>query len=567
MKPQEAQAGLQPASTMAAPTSSRRAICDALIGACRRAGSSHLFGVPGGGVNLDVIGVAENHGIRFVVTHTETAAAIMAAVMGELTGTPGLCVATRGPGAASTVNGVAHALLDRQPLIAITDCVARADRARISHQRLDQPALFAAVTKASVILDGRDPAAPTRLVDLARSGRPGPVHVDIDPTAAPQPPVPAHSPPPPPDEAARARLQSLLTAAEHPTIVVGVGSAVAPPGARAELARTIARIAARANIPVLCTYRARGFADDSSTWSAGVVSGATIEAPLLHQADLIVGIGFDPVELIPNPWPYQAPVALLGSWHIDDSNYFGDRLRAELVGDLRHLVAAAAGWIGSSWPPGAGQEHRRRAEQAILDAAPTAPAGLTPQQVVTLARVIAPQGTTVTVDAGAHMFPAMHLWHTDRPAHVLISSGLATMGFALPAAIAAALARSPRPVICFTGDGGLGMALAELETLARLDLPVIVVVFNDAALSLIAAKQQPHGQGGANAVRYRRTDFAALARACGLDAHRIEDADSYRAALRQAVESGRPTLLDVLVDPSAYPCLLDTIRGPRRDPR
>ena len=348
MKPDDAQ-GIQPQpSSTNATTSSRRAICDALLAACREAGSTHLFGVPGGGVNLDVVGAAQDHGIRFVVTHTETAGAIMAAVSGELTGAPGLCVATRGPGAASTINGVAQALLDRQPLIAITDCVAQAEQSRVSHQRLDQPALFAPVTKASLILDGRNPDAPAHLVDLARTGRPGPVHVDIDPTAAAQPPIPPQTTPPPPGEAEFAELQSLARA-EHPVIVVGVGAAVASPTRRNELARAIAEVAASSNIPVLCTYKARGFADESAPWSAGVATGATIEAPLLHQADLILGIGLDPVELIPAPWPYAAPVALLGSWQIDDSNFFGDRLAAELVGHLPHLLERAAGRIRSSW--------------------------------------------------------------------------------------------------------------------------------------------------------------------------------------------------------------------------
>ena len=566
MKPDDARIGVEPQpASINATTSSRRAICDALLAACRQAGSTHLFGVPGGGVNLDVVGAAQDHGIRFVVTHTETAGAIMAAVSGEVTGAPGLCVATRGPGAASTINGVAQALLDRQPLIAITDCVAQADQSRVSHQRLDQPALFAPVTKATLILDGRNPDAPAHLVDLARTGRPGPVHVDIDPTARPQPPVPQQTTPPPPAEAELAELQNLLAAAERPAIVVGVGAAVAPPAQRNELANAIADVAASSNIPVLCTYKARGFADDSAPWSAGVATGATIEAPLLHQADLILGIGLDPVELIPAPWPYQAPVALLGSWRIDDSNFFGDRLATELVGHLPHLLEEAAGRIRSSWRRDVGEQHRRRAEQEILAVAAADPVGLTPQQVVTLAAAIAPPATTVTVDAGAHMFPAMHLWPVDRPAHLLISSGLATMGFALPAAIAAALARPDGPVVCFTGDGGLGMALAELETLARLELAVTVIVFNDAALSLIAAKQQPDGQGGTDAVTYRRTDFATLAQACGINAHSIDDADTYQTALERAVEDRRPTLLDVLVDPSGYPRLLDTIRGQRND--
>jgi acetolactate synthase-1/2/3 large subunit len=135
------------------------------------------------------------------------------------------------------------------------------------------------------------------------------------------------------------------------------------------------------------------------------------------------------------------------------------------------------------------------------------------------------------------------------------------MGFALPAAAAAALVHPERHVVCFSGDGGLGMALAELETLARLRLRVVVVVFNDATLSLIAIKQRPEGHGGEGAVRYAPTDFAAIGAAYGLASQRVDDVAHYRRALRQALVNEGPTLLDVAVDPSAYPAVIDVIRG------
>jgi acetolactate synthase-1/2/3 large subunit len=279
---------------------------------------------------------------------------------------------------------------------------------------------------------------------------------------------------------------------------------------------------------------------------------------------VIVGVGLDPVELIPATWPYAAPVLLLGPWPVDDSTYFGEQLAGELVGDPADLVPALTADLRAAWAPDAGGGFRRQAVEELLAAVPDAPCALTPQQIVTVAREVAPSGTIATVDAGAHMFAAMHLWEVAAPGDLLISSGLATMGFALPAAIAAALARPERSVICFTGDGGLGMVLAELETLARLRLPVVVVVFNDSSLSLIAVKQQPEEQGGRDAVAYRPTDFAAIAQGCGLDAVRVRDVDGYRAALTAALTGRAPVLIDAEVDPSAYGPLLDTIRAPRR---
>jgi acetolactate synthase-1/2/3 large subunit len=541
----------------------RRELAAELVSGCRAAGTTHAFGVPGGGSNLEVVGAVEAHGMRFVLVHGETAGAIMAGVTGELTGAPGLCVATRGPGAASAVNGAAQALLDRQPMILVTDSVGHEERSRVSHQRLAQQSLLGSVTKASVVLDGADPAAAARVVGLALAAPPGPVHVELDPGASAGAALPGVVDRRD-DSAARDAAVRLLRAARRPVVVAGVGAIAQLPEARRALTAALDELGRGAHVPVLTTYKARGITPDAAPWSAGVVTGATIESPALDAADLIVGVGLDPVELVPAPWPYPAPVVLLGAWPIDDSTYFGEQLTVEVVGAPAELVRFAAAGAQSTWPATAGGAFRAQAVAEVLAAAPEAACALTPQHVVTIAREVAPQGTIATVDAGAHMFAAMHLWEVAAPGELLISSGLATMGFALPAAIAAALVRPELSVVCFTGDGGLGMVLAELETLARLHLPVVVVVFNDSALSLIAVKQQPDGQGGADAVSYRATDFAAIARGCGLDAARVKDVDGYRAAITTALARRTPTLIDAEVDPACYGPLLDTIRGQRR---
>ena len=164
---------------------------------------------------------------------------------------------------------------------------------------------------------------------------------------------------------------------------------------------------------------------------------------------------------------------------------------------------------------------------------------------------------TVTVDAGAHMLVAMALWHTDHPGRVLISNGLATMGFALPAAVGAALAGPSSAVICLAGDGGLGMVLAELETLARLDLDVTVVVFNDSTLTLIELKQPPGADPGA--VAYCGTDFAAVARAMGVPAATATTAEQLHDQLT-GLRRG-PFLVDARIDRRPYRHVLRAIRG------
>jgi acetolactate synthase-1/2/3 large subunit len=313
---------------------------------------------------------------------------------------------------------------------------------------------------------------------------------------------------------------------------------------------------------VLTTYKAKGVVPEGGPNAAGIVTGGTIEAPILAAADLIVGVGLDPVELIPAPWPYAAPVVLVGGWPTAaDGDYFGDRLAAEVVvPDLAGTLADLGPDLRSDWPTGAATDARQAALDRLRAAAPAEPDGVVPQAVATIARAVAPPGTIATVDAGAHMLATVPLWEADEPGQLLISSGLATMGFALPAAVAAALVRPDRRILCCTGDGGLSMTLAELETLARLHLAVTVVVFDDRALSLIAIKQDD-AQGGEAAVRYTTVDFASAAEALGVPAYRADEPAELRAALEKALARTGPALIDVAVDPAGYPALLDAIRG------
>lgn len=511
-------------------------------------GAQLLFGLPGGGNNLELVGAAETAGLRFVLTHTESAAAYMAAVYFELTGAPTGCVVTRGPGAASAMNGVAQARLDRQPLLLFTDTVPASDARRISHQRLDQSALFSTVAKWSTTLGTDHPGLTMQhAIDLAQAPAPGPVHLDVDPTCAEE-----HPSPPTTTVDARDHLgdaRRILAGASRPVVPLGMGAHTATTKVRTLLEGT--------GIPVLQTYKAKGIVPDSWPNTAGLLTGATIEAPVLDAADAMVTIGLDTVELIPGPWPYRAPVLSLSAWQ-DDARYLTPTAR--VVGPLDELLDDL-GTLPDGWDPGFARTERRRAIAQLLSARHTT--GLAPTTVVRTVRAAAPSGSLATVDSGAHMLPVMELWHTDRPREILISSGLATMGFGLPAAIAAALAHPEQHTFCFVGDGGLGMALAELETVARLQLPITIIVFNDSTLSLIKVKQKSHGHGGAGAVDYRPTDFARIAEAHGIPGHRVATEAELDTAIKHSLSHEDPTLIDAIVDPAEYPSIMTAVRGRR----
>ena len=524
----------------------------AIAGALSAAGTRLLFGVPGGGPNLDVVGAAAASGLPFVLAHGETAATIMAATCADLTGAPGAVVVTRGPGLASAVNGIAHAALDRLPVVVISDTVPAWQRDRVSHQRLDQAALGRSVAKAAVTVGAANAEHAARYaVALAAAQPPGPVVINVDAEAGDA--LPAEDDRGPAlagDDLAP--LTAALRTARRPAVLLGPGAIRHTRAVRAALVGS--------GIPALHSYRARGVIPDRAAEAAGLFTGGTMESPLLAAADLIVGLGVDPVELIPAAWDYLAPTVLVTDVPAGSAAYFTGGI--ELIAPLPAAIGALAAHPGRhSWPEAAGAAAKTAAAGRLRRAATAGPGQLTPQDIAITVRAHTPPGTIATVDAGAHMLVAMPLWPVDEPHRLLISSGLATMGFALPAAIAAALCVPDEPVVAFAGDGGLGMALTEIETAVRHRLRVIVVVFNDATLSLIKIKQRTEGQGGAGAVGYGPVSFAAAAIAMGAAGAPVTDIAGLVAALAQALGREGPTVIDARVDPATYPAVMDLTRG------
>jgi len=510
-----------------------------------RQGCTVAFGVPGGGANLDVVGAFADHDIDFVLAHSETAACIMGATAGLLSESISAAVVTRGPGAASAVNGAAQATLDRQPLLLVTDTVPTTHRDRIPHQRIDQPAMLTPVCKASMTAGSQTSAVDIEAAaQLAKHAPAGCVHVDYD-QSHPGRSVEVVGPQPDIDPAAISQAQALIASASYPVVILGVG---AVPHAAA-----VRDAVMSFGAPTLATYQGVGIVPTEHRIAAGLFTNGASERPLLVQADLVVMIGVDMVEPIPAAWNYDARVISLSA--IPEKDEYLDR-DVSVVGDLDSLVPQVL--VGDhQWEPAAGGSHNasvRAALQAGGGSDTFGPVGLTRQ----LAELV-PSQATVTVDAGAHFLAIMPFWPATRPRQLLISNGLATMGYAVPAAIGAALARPAEPVVALTGDGGLGMCLAELETIARRQLPITVVVFNDATLSLIEIKQQSH-HGGKPAVQYSLTDFAAAATAMGVAASVVHTGYELAAVL-VGHDHASPLLIDARIDPAVYPHLISVTRG------
>jgi len=523
-------------------------------------GMTRLFGVPGGGSSLDIIESAARAGIPFTLARAENAAVIMAATTAELTGRPGAVLVTRGPGLASAINGLAHATLDRAPVLLVSDGFTEAQRGFVTHQVLDQAALAAPVVRAAAISNGADIGACLARLGAAMEGPcRGPALLELADEAARTPALAvAHEPPAQPAPAGAdglAAARALLAAARRPAIIVGLEAREAAAETRA--------LAHALGAPVLVTYKAKGVVADDDPLFAGVFTGGAAEAALLRQADLIILAGADPVEFIPQRWRYDAKVIDIARF-ARGTHYMSPAVLVEgAVGPALAALGATAprNALPSDWTV----EEIAGARAAWLRALanPGAPGRVGPERVVTLAaEACAAAGVAprAAVDAGAHMFSATTFWPASEPNGVLISNGLATMGFALPAAIAAALAEPDRPAIAFTGDGGLLMCLGELATAAALRARVIVVVFNDAGLSLIALKvgerQLPEGS-----LAWAPPGFAEVARGLGCVGVTVETEAAYREALAAALTADGPTVIDVRIDAAGYPAQMAGARG------
>jgi acetolactate synthase I/II/III large subunit len=540
----------------------RRGVADLVVGQLLGAGVKTLFGVPGGGGNLDLIAAAGRAGLPFVLTSTETGGAIAALAQAEVTGGTGACLTTLGPGASSVLNGIACAFLERAPVVVFTDSQPDV----FQHQRIDHGALTAPITKWSGRLtpDGALQVM-TRALHEARHGRPGPVHVDCPAGVAATSladgfdvaTIDVEERLPSLDD--RARLETLLAAARRPLLLVGLGAR------RPADAAAIRGLCERRRLPAMVTYKAKGVVPDDHPWFAGVFTNSTIEQRMIDECDLLIGLGLDPVELMPRPWKREQPIVYCGPWYVEDAHVpFAVQVVAdvaEATKEIEALLAAAhperASASGMDWDADRVRRHLDEQRREIDVPA----AGLSAQRVVQIAAArLAGAAGRVTVDAGAHMLPATMLWPVSSPNGMLISNGLSTMGFALPAAIGAALLDRDRPVVALTGDGGLLMCLAELLTTVRERARVITIVFSDASLSLIEIKQQVRRLEPAG-VALGAIDWPALASGFGVRSWVATTEAELDRAAGEALTCEGPTLIEAKIDRSNYGATFRAARG------
>ena len=546
-------------------------------------GVRHVFGVPSGGWVDYMEAIRHTEGIDFILTTHEGGAAIMAAVCGRLTGVPGVCFGTFGPGATNLSTGVGCALLDRSPVIALTDEMAEPMRGRTTQMGIDHQALFRPITKKTTRLEpGRVREILLDAARVAMSERPGPVHVGLPLGLSGELEVTGSSgtgnsddsgdgrrffsPPPPPAAASDDLLEQMaqqFQAARKPVLAIGLGAV------RAGAEEKILALAERFCLPVVLTPMAKGMVPEAHSCYAGVLFHALSDqvGETHQQADLVVAIGYDPVELNIEAWMPDAPLVNIDTVaaDIDTSEY---ELAVDVIGDITASLEAllALEPVKKDWDLEALGERRRRMFEQLSPQGE----GFGPRAALDVLRDVLPDDGIMTGDVGAHLHLIGQKWPTPKPGAQLMTNGWSSMGYAIPAAIAAKLCRAEVPVCAVVGDGGFLMSAGELPVAVRESLPIVIVLFADSELTLIRIKQERKGYpiygtpvSGAlvedfppapshNAEMPPTTHATFL----GVPMIRARNATEFENALQVGFVADGPTIVEAIIDPREYDSLV-----------
>ena len=511
-------------------------------------GVEYIFGLPGE-ENMDLLDAMLDTEMRFITCRHEQGAAFMADVYGRLTGKAGVCLATLGPGATNLITGVADANMDHAPLVAIAGQASTSRLHKESHQVLDLEEIFRPITKYSsrLLTPNIIPEVVRKAFKLAQTEKSGASFIEFPENVAAMEvgdlPLPVRHPtlPEPPEERVN-HAAELISQARYPIILAGNG--VVRGGAWKQLTD----FAERLNIPVANTFMAKGvmpFKHPLTLGSAGLQAKDYVHCGF-EGADLIICIGYDLVEYHPYLWHPSRDRAII---HIDTMPAEVDAyypVTVGVVGDIKHALIR----VGELATPHQGHLMRPLREALIreMNACSTDEGyPIKPQKIIWDLRTAMELEDIVICDVGAHKMWMARMFRCEVPNTCIISNGFASMGIALPGAVAAKLALPERKVVAVTGDAGFLMNVQELETAVRLGTPLVVLIWNDSGYGLIKWKQM-NQFGRISHVDFNNPDFVQLAESFGAKGVRIAHGSELLPALREALASDRVTVIDCPVD-------------------
>jgi acetolactate synthase-1/2/3 large subunit len=524
---------------------------DLLVAALENEGVDRIFGIPGE-ENLDVVESLRTSKIELVLTRHEQPAAFMAATHGRLTGRPGVCISTLGPGALNFTTGAAYAYLGAMPMLMITGQKPILSARQARFQIVDIIASMRPVTKMTrqIVSAASVPTLVRDAFRVATEERPGPVHLELpediaaeeaDASVVPRHPIdrPVAAP------SAIERAAGMILAAEHPLIMIGAA------GNRPRLVEALSDFVRRTRIPFFNTQMGKGAITGGSNLYIG--TAALSERDYVHEAidraDLIISIGHDTVE---KP-PFLMGRAV-GGPKVIHIGYVSATVEqvfhpdAEVVGDIGSTAITLADRLGGRLDPDPGMlELRQEILTRINDRAEEDSFPVTPQRLVHDVRAVMPDDGIVCLDNGMYKIWFARNYRTHVANTLLLDNALGTMGAGLPSAIMAKLLNPDRRVMAVCGDGGFMMNSQELETAVRLRLDLVVLILDDSAYGMIRWKQAVDGFADYG-MSFGNPDFVGYAKSYGASGHRVGAVGELAPTLEAAFTAGGVHLVAVPVD-------------------
>jgi acetolactate synthase-1/2/3 large subunit len=518
-------------------------------------GVRRFFGIPGG-PSIPYMEAFRKAGIEFILTSHESSAAVMADVTARLTGVTGVCHATYGPGATNLSTGVGGALLDRSPVLALTSEMPDAWLGRTAQMNIDHQALYRPLTKATFRLaaeNAREVIGESLMI--ANSEYPGPVHIglpsDLAETRLAGPLKTSNVAGQSPEYRIDDRVKVLLASSRRPVIAAGLTAM------RKDAGDGLRKFLETCKVPVVITPMAKGIISYGHPCYAGVLFHALSDRlkKLTQEADLVIGLGYDPVEYNYESWLHRVPLVHLDTVEAD-----------VLPAGALQVVSGPENWFkileplrSSPFMVSLASEARENIARELNSAVK----GFTPATVLSVLHQMLPEETVVTADVGSHLHLIGQMWDVKDPGRLIMTNGWSSMGFGLPAAIAAALvyrtAKAPvnrtAPVVCITGDGGMMMNAGEMMTARRYGLKIIVVVLSDGELNLIRIKEswkniEPYGTKLYAGSLFGSDTFL------GAEVIHASDRKGMQTAVSRALLSERSVIIEAAVDPAVYSDLI-----------
>lgn len=513
-------------------------------------GVEYIFGIPGE-ETLDLVNaITESKQIEFITTRHEQGAAFMANIYGRLTGKAGVCLATLGPGATNLVTGVADANLDGAPLVAITGQVGTDKMHITSHQYLDLTKMFEPITKRTkqIVRPDTVPEIVRIAFKYAEGVKQGATHIDL-PNNIAKMSVDAVPLAKKISKAGFATFDSIeaatkmISEAKTPVVIVGADAV------HADVSEALTEFANRLKIPVVNTMMAKGmisFENKYSMWTMGIPQRDYINQ-LFDRADVVIALGYDIVELNPSKWNRNNNINIIHiGYEMSHVNKYYQPM-VEVVGDMKDSMYQIIRRASRNSTPDFALELKSKIKTEHDSYAEDKSFPMKPQRIINDIQKIMGEDDILISDVGAHkMWIARH-YNCRKENTCIISNGFASMGIAIPGAVAAKLINPDKKVLAVTGDGGFMMNSQELETAYRIGTPFVTLIMNDESYGLIKWKQMEQF-GKSACVDFTNPDFKLYAEAMNCKGYRIEKAEELLPALVDAFNQKVPAIIDCRVD-------------------